>query len=335
MNSDLLNRIPSVKVLVVGDLILDVYTVGEATRISPEAPVPILLNPTREYRPGGAAAVAAMCAALGASTTLIGVTGNDRDGQRLVSLLDVLGVAYYPVADDSRPTTVKERICGVASGRHRQQLARIDCESTAPLCDDLSRSLVEMIDRIDAVDCYDVILIADYAKGVMTHDIVRACIRTGIPCIVDPPADRNWNKFSGASCIVPNRQEAGCWYARGLWDQLNLDAAIVKQDRDGCILNTREEDHYHIIPAQARAIHDVTGAGDQFISVLGCARGAGASWFDAARLANTAAGLQVERHGCVPVSIDQLKQELHHAPHATQPAFEIDDHDLNALQDVA
>lgn len=308
--SEVLSRITGLKVLVVGDAILDVYTIADAVRISPEAPVPILVNPRTEYRPGGAAAVAMMCSALGAETVLLGVTGNDRDGQHLTNLLEAFGVGCYLIGDETRPTTRKERICAIASGRHRQQLARLDTESTTPICADLSHRIAGMIRGMDGID---LLLVADYDKGLMMADVAMACVET-VPCIVDPPrpngANRDWHKYAGATCLVPNREEAGCWYARGLWTQLNLDAAVVKQDSDGCILSTREEDQYHHIPAKARAVHDVTGAGDQFLAVLGCAKAAGASWREAAELANTAAGLQVERHGCVPVNLFEIAREV-------------------------
>lgn len=305
--SDIIRRISGLKVLVVGDVLLDVYTIADATRISPEAPVPILLNPRTEYRPGGAAAVAAMCAALGAETALLGVIGHDSDGQRLNHILESTGVGCYLIGDTARPTTRKERVCAVASGRHRQQLARLDTESTAPICHELAISIAGMIRGMDGID---LILVADYDKGLMTADIAMACVDAPCWTIVDPPKSRSWDKYRHASCLVPNREEANGSTPLDLVAEYNLTAAAVKLDQDGCQLQDDVSPLTHSIPAKARAVHDVTGAGDQFLAVLGCAKAAGASWLEAAELANAAAGLQVERHGCVPVNRFELAHEV-------------------------
>ncbi len=305
--SELLARISGLNVLVVGDVLLDVYTIADATRISPEAPVPILLNPRTEYRPGGAAAVAAMCAALGAETVLLGVTGHDSDGQRLIHIVESTGVGCYLIGDTARPTTRKERVCAVASGRHRQQLARLDTESTAPICHELSSSIAGMIRELDDID---LVLVADYDKGAMTDDVAMACVDAPCLTIVDPPKSRSWDKYRGASCLVPNREEANGSTPLDLVAEYNLTAAAVKLDQDGCQIQDDVSPLTHAIPAKARAVHDVTGAGDQFLAVLGCAKAAGASWLEAAELANAAAGLQVERHGCVPVNRCELAHEV-------------------------
>jgi rfaE bifunctional protein kinase chain/domain len=309
-----LNRIAGVRILVIGDIMLDIYRVGEATRISPEAPVPILLNPTTEYRLGGAGAVAAMCAALGADVHLVGLLGEDRHGQIVRTLVGPARVQLSSVIVTGRPTTTKERICGVASGRHRQQLGRIDYESTAPLDGEVERELRRWTQ--DAIRANpEIILISDYGKGVCT-DRVIADLRESIhKAIVDPQKafvfePRKSSQYIGASCVVPNRSESGGLSARQLRRHLATDAAIVKLDQDGCTLATYDVVNQAwreaSIPSQARSVHDVTGAGDQFLATLGCARAAGADWHTAATLANTAAGLQVERHGCVPVTMDEL-----------------------------
>lgn len=304
---EVLSRIAGLKVLVVGDAILDVYTIADAVRISPEAPVPILVNPRTEYRPGGASAVAMMCSALGAETVLLGVTGNDRDGQHLTNLLEAFGVGCYLIGDETRPTTRKERICAIASGRHRQQLARLDTESTAPICPDLSARIAGMIRGMDDLD---LLLVADYDKGLMTADVAMACVDAPGLTIIDPPKSRSWDKYRHALCLVPNREEANGSTPLDLVTEYNLVAAVVKLDQDGCRVQDDESPITHYIPAKARAVHDVTGAGDQFLAVLGCARAAGATWLEAAELANAAAGLQVERHGCVPVTLFEIAHEI-------------------------
>lgn len=306
---ELLNRIQGIKVLVVGDVMLDVYRVGEATRISPEAPVPVLLNPKTEQRPGGAAAVAAMCAALGAEVVLLGVTGKDRHGEVLDEMLEEQGVTSLLLADPGRPTTVKERICGVSGGRHRQQLGRVDYESTAPIPREISEKMVQIISQISEHPP-EVILIADYAKGVMTPEVVAACNQACELTIVDPPRGGDWQKYRNCGCLVPNREEAGGQSSRMIFESLNLLAAVVKLDQDGCELYSLCDPHEFHYPARARAVHDVTGAGDEFLAVFGLASAVNLDWWNAAALANVAAGLQVERHGCVPVTRTELLAEL-------------------------
>lgn len=296
------------KVLIVGDLMLDHYRIADVTRISPEAPVPVLLNPRSEFRPGGAAAVAAMTAALGAETVLLGVVGPDRSGDILHKLLTELGVCCLAVVDPDRVTTTKERICGVASGRHRQQLGRVDCETVSPLLDDLAARLIDIISGFSE-DSPDVILVADYAKGVLTGAVAQACKETGVLVIVDPPKNGRWEQYEHVGCIVPNREEAAGRNAGEIREFFNTLAAIVKLDQDGCELH---DVHYgqRKIPAKPRFVHDVTGAGDQFLAVLGCVVAVGGDWETAAELATVAAGLQVERHGCTPVTIQQIRIEV-------------------------
>lgn len=307
----LLSRVAGVKVLVVGDVMLDHYRIADATRISPEAPVPVLLGAREEYRLGGAAAVAAMCVALGAETRLLGVVGLDRGGEIVRELVELAGVRSLLVAAPyPRPTTVKERICGVASGRHRQQLARIDTECTSPIPPSLEGAIVELVRGMAPPD---VILMADYAKGVLTAGVVRACVDTGGMVIVDPPRDGEWGKYQGVACIVPNRQEANGALAREIQLRCQSVAAVVKLDEEGCQVSWVQETGdvcEQRIAARLRVVHDVTGAGDNFLAVLGCARGLGISWPVAAELANVAAGLQVERHGCVPVTLTELQAEV-------------------------
>lgn len=305
----IVSRFSQAKILVIGDVMLDHYRIAEATRISPEAPVPVLLNPHSEYRLGGAAAVASMCAALGAKTTLIGVVGDDAGGSRIERLLRDSRIKDGLVWDKTRCTTVKERICGVASGRHRQQLGRIDCEDTSRLSPWVTEQMTAAVTMALSSNP-DVVLISDYAKGACLFEITRIPINAGFQTIVDPPKNQPWEQYYQSTCIVPNREEANCRKPSDLVKQYNLTAAIVKMDEEGCRLQDDEIPMTRAIKSQARAVHDVTGAGDQFLSVLGCARAAGATWFYAAELANIAAGLQVERHGCVPVLPDEILTQI-------------------------
>lgn len=307
---ELLNRLRGVRVLVVGDVMLDHYRVGQATRISPEAPVPVLLNPCDEFRLGGAGAVAAMCAALRADVRLAGIIGEDSGGRQVSRLLDEAGVRFLGEQSAQRVTTTKERICGVSGGRHRQQLGRIDCEDDGPLPRDCMYSLCRTIDGL-AADPPDVVLVTDYAKGVVSPEVAEVCHELCDLSIADPPRAGDWLKYQYFGCIVPNREEAGERSAEQIRSTLRTRAAIVKLDQDGCRLNSAERSGATVtIAAKARAVHDVTGAGDQFLAVLGCVKAIGGSWLEAAELANLAAGLQVERLGCVPVTIDELMHEI-------------------------
>ncbi len=303
---EIIRRMRGVKVLVVGDVMLDVYRIGLATRISPEAPVPVLLNPTTEYRLGGAAAVAAMCAALGAEVCLVGVVGADASGREVLKQLDEAGVQFIGEACSMRVTTTKERICGVSGGRHRQQLGRIDCEDDGPLSKDVLLKLCNTISGI-AGDPPDVVLVSDYAKGVVSSEVATACHDLCGLTIADPPRGGDWNKYEYFGCVVPNREEAGGQSAGQIRRALCTQAAIVKLDQEGCELDAGDlNGHSLTLVARSRAVHDVTGAGDQFLAVLGCVKALGRSWRDAAELANIAAGLQVERHGCVPVTLEEF-----------------------------
>jgi D-beta-D-heptose 7-phosphate kinase/D-beta-D-heptose 1-phosphate adenosyltransferase len=275
--------------------------------------VPVLLNPVVEYRLGGAGAVAAMCAALGAHVTLCGLIGEDPAGEKVLELLARSDVSEQLVCSKARPTTAKERLCGVASGRHRQQLLRTDIEDVTPLQLDLQAELIERIqDSLRRVP--DIILVSDYAKGVCSPKSIEVLQSEMDRVIVDPPKDffvAGDDRYCYASCLVPNRHEAGGHSATTLAARFHTDAAIVKLDEEGCDLafsdwrgGGTQELH---ITSRARSVYDVTGAGDQFLAVLGCARATGAGWEDATELANFAAGLQVERHGCVPVSLADLQ----------------------------
>lgn len=297
-------------VVIVGDVMLDVYRVGSAVRISPEAPVPVLLNPTVEYRLGGAGAVAAMCKAMGADVTLIGVIGCDRNGEIVRELLMSQWIrCQLSMSPAPRPTTTKERICGVASGRHRQQLARVDTESTKPISPAEANALAGLLLPSPTLDA---VILSDYGKGVCVDRILHACRETGSPVFVDPARGADLTRYYGVECICPNREEAGRKSARDIQRQLQTLAAVVKLDQDGCELTCRSTVS-HRFPARARAVHDITACGDQFLAVLVCARAAGMNWHESTELANAAAGLQAERHGAIPVTAAELLTEMNDA----------------------
>lgn len=303
-------------ILVIGDVMLDHYRIGDATRISPEAPIPVLVNARDEYRLGGAAAVAAMCAALGADTGLIGVTGNDEAGRLLHSLLLTSGVSPLLVVDPDRPTTRKERICAVASGKHRQQLARIDTESTRPIPPDMANSLASLIhDSFEDDGIWDVIIIADYAKGVCQRQVTQAALNGPSPVFVDPPKGTDWSNYYRAECLTPNREEARGQTASDIVRQFGTQAAVVKVDQDGCYLAYRGNAPCGTpisrhIPARVRMVNDVTACGDQFLATLAFCRAVHLDWHKSAIYANAAAGLQAERLGAIPITFEELAAEV-------------------------
>lgn len=304
------------QILVIGDVMLDHYRIGDATRISPEAPVPVLLNARDEYRLGGAAAVAAMCTALGADTGLIGVTGNDEAGKLLHSLLLTAGVSPILVIDPDRPTTRKERICAVASGKHRQQLGRIDTESTHPIPPDMANSLAGLIhDSFEDDGEWDVVIIADYAKGVCQRPVIRAALNGPSPVFVDPPKGCDWSNYYHAECLTPNREEARGQSPADIVRQFGTQAAVVKLDQEGCQLAYRTNAPcgtlaMRDIPARVRTVNDVTACGDQFLATLAFCRAVNLDWHKAAIYANAAAGLQAERLGAIPITFEELAAEV-------------------------
>ena len=303
------------RILVVGDIMLDHYRIGDAPRISPEAPVPVLLNPRSEFRLGGAAAVATMCATLGAQVSLTGVLGDDPSGQIVRRLLQKDGVTFTGAMSANRVTTTKERVVGIASGRHQQQLARIDQEQTEPLDGQLAQSVID-----GARGAPQIVLIADYAKGVCCPQVIAAVQQLGVEVLVDPPRDAAWTKYRGCTAIIPNRQEAADYAPRDLLEQLALQAVIVKRDQDGAELFLPRQPS-HPVAAHVRQVHDVTGAGDQFLAVLGYLRAIGSDWLQALIWANGAAGLQVEKQGCVPVTWEELNDAMRTTRRPAHPVW--------------
>lgn len=313
------------RVLLVGDLILDRYAYGDAERISPEAPVPVLCAVERDERVGGGANVAACLRALGLRVACCGAVGADNAGESLRSLLDGMGVdcAGVVVADDRR-TSTKTRFVGLAQHRHRQQLLRFDEESTAalpaPVADRLRKAVVERI--ADA----DVVCIEDYAKGVISEELVAAVVdaaaRAGRPVIVDPARLADFRRYRGVSMVTPNRSElelaAGRTFGApeevvaagpALLERWDVASLVVTLDRDGAVLVRRGSEPVHL-PTRPRSVYDNTGAGDAVVACLAAAVAVGAEPADAVRLANIAGGLEVEKFGCVPVTGDEILADL-------------------------
>lgn len=320
------------RVLVIGDAILDRYTWGDAERISPEAPVPVLRSVRQEHRLGGAASVGYLLRGLGAQVTLVGLTGHDAEGDSLRTLLAEQEIACDAVlADPTRPTTLKERVMGAAQGRNGHQILRIDRERRDPPPEwalrEMLRRLPELIDR------HEIVLVADYRKGVCVPELVGTVIAQarakGKRVIIDPARGVDYRNYAGASAVTPNRLEAqdaaGRPIARPedalkigpeLLRQFDLEAAIITLDRDGIVMAVRGEPEARQFPTRPRQVYDITGAGDMVLAILGICLAAGGSYDVAVRLANLAGGLEVEKVGVVAVTREEILAELDNRPKA-------------------
>jgi len=301
------------RVLVVGDVMLDRYWFGDVSRISPEAPVPVLKVSRVEERPGGAANVARNIASLGAHCTLLSVVGADEAGECLQRLLTGQGrVEAMLYRDDSISTIVKLRAIA-----RQQQLLRIDFE-TQPSHEVLQAKLADFRQRLPQCD---VVLLSDYGKGGLTHiaEMIRLARAAGKPVLVDPKGD-DYARYHGATLLTPNRSEfrdvAGGWRdeaeltakAQKLRAELELDALLVTRSEEGMSL-FRARDVLHE-PTQAREVFDVSGAGDTVIATLAVMLASGASMLDAVRIANRAAGVVVGKLGTAVVSREEILEDM-------------------------
>ena len=287
------------RLLVVGDVMLDRYWFGEVERISPEAPVPIVKIARNEERPGGAANVARNAAALGAQVTLISVVGDDEAGRALERLLAAEQVRTSLHRDPALPTTVKLRVVG-----RQQQLLRIDFE-TVPSHEILATKLA---DYERALPEFDAVVLSDYGKGGLAHieHMIELARARKIPVLVDPKGE-DYRRYRGATLLTPNRGEfrevAGSWRteaelaakAQQMRGELALGALLITRAEEGMSLFTDEGALN--IPAEAREVYDVSGAGDTVIATLGALLGAHADLATAVRIANQAAGIVVGKFG--------------------------------------
>ena len=297
------------RVLVVGDVMLDRYWYGDATRISPEAPVPVFLWQREQELPGGAANVARNCVALGARTSLLSVVGRDDAGKRLAQLLKREGVAASLHRDRSIRTTQKLRIIG----QRRHQLLRIDFE-TPPSAEVLAAKLADF--RKALAEC-NLVLLSDYGKGGLEHigAMIREARRAGKRVLVDPKGD-DYTRYRGASLVTPNlaelREVVGRWKnekdltqrAQALRQKLKLDALLLTRGEDGMTLYFSKKQLH--VKGERREVSDVTGAGDTVIATLAVMLAAGASLERAVRLANRAGGIKVTKFGAAVVTREEL-----------------------------
>lgn len=310
----LLERVPGKRVLCVGDLMVDRFVYGEVTRVSPEAPIPVLARSRELVMLGGAGNVARNVAALGGSVALVGLIGGDAEGheaQRLVG--EEAGVEGYLVTDSSRPTTLKTRF--VSAG---QQLLRVDMEESRPVGADCEHRLVRTIR--DAAEGAGVILLSDYGKGVVTDAVIAAChdaARAGAKVVVDSKA-RSFARYGDIDLVKPNAAElahatdlptgtdaeieAALARALELWATRSV---LVTRAAKGVSLAIRGEPVRHL-PTVAREVFDASGAGDTTLAALGLALAAGASFDEAIAFAQLAAGVAVGKAGTATVSPEEL-----------------------------
>jgi rfaE bifunctional protein kinase chain/domain len=302
------------RVLVVGDVMLDRYWFGGVSRISPEAPVPVVLVERSEERPGGAANVARNCAALGAKVSLLSVIGADEPGETLARLVEAEGVRTSLHRDAALATTVKLR---VMSSPRPQQLLRIDFE-TSPSHEVLAEKLAEFEGGLSD---YDVVVLSDYGKGGLTHigRMISLAREAGKPVLVDPKGD-DYARYRGATVLTPNLNEladvVGRWRdeadltarAQRLRGELGLDALLLTRGDKG--MTVYRAGGIQHVPARLREVSDVSGAGDTVIATLAVLLAAGAELSEAVRVANHAAGIVVGKLGTAVVHPAELAADL-------------------------
>jgi D-beta-D-heptose 7-phosphate kinase/D-beta-D-heptose 1-phosphate adenosyltransferase len=315
---EILSRGRDARILVVGDLMLDRYLTGSVDRVSPEAPVPVVLVEDESLAVGGAANVAAGVAALGARCQLVGCLGQDASGEALLGALASLGVGTEGlVTTDERPTTVKTRILA-----RRQQVARVDREVESDVSPGVAHALTEKIGAL--VGEADVLVLEDYNKGVLVPAVVQmameAAAERDVPVVVDPKR-RNFFLYGGATVFKPNAKEL----ADALGDfihpdepdwmettrrRLGCENLLLTLGEEGMALQTAAGESVRI-PTVARSVYDVSGAGDTVTATVAVALGGGGGVDEAAALANHAAAVEVGRAGVATVSPEEVLGHAH------------------------
>ena len=298
------------KILVIGDVMLDRYLHGEVTRISQEAPVPIVNMTREECRAGAAANVAMNVKALGADVTLVGIVGKDESSAILRDIIDKAGIRSFITPSDSIVTTQKLRVIG-----RNQQIVRVDMEQQ------YENDFAQIVIDLGCIETHDIIVLSDYAKGALSgiQKIIEHAKDAGKTVLVDPKGN-SWEKYSRADLVKPNihemRDMVGGWH---LELELSIKANNLRQDAGiGAILLTRAADGMtlyanptaHHIHAKAKAIYDVTGAGDTVMAALAVMLSQGKSLIEAATIANYAAGIVVGKFGTATVTMQEIEEAM-------------------------
>ena len=324
--TEIIERFSSIRILVIGDVILDHYIFGDVSRISPEAPVPVVEVKEESFRLGGAANTVANICSLGGHVDVVGVIGRDENGNRLRKMLQEIGASTDGLlCDNGRPTIIKTRVIA----RH-QQMVRIDREIKDKVDGELKEEIIRIAEstlpKVDAVIC------SDYDKGVLSKDVLEVVLahakERDIPVVVDPKMQNFWY-YKGATLITPNVKEASAAYGKDITDdaslldagktllgRLELSALLITRGEHGMSLFETVGGQIKVthIPTVAREVFDVTGAGDTVVAVSTLALAAGASMLDAARIANCAAGIVVGKVGTASVTTEELKVSLLRLP---------------------
>ena len=320
----MVTNLGSPRVLLAGDFMLDSYVYGDALRISPEAPVPVLKVVKREHAAGGAGSVAADLAALGAKAICIGTIGDDSNGQILSELLSGAGADIANIITVARrPTISKQRLVGLAQHRHRQQLMRIDEEDTNSYSADEYEKIFAAYSA--GLGRCDIVCLQDYNKGIFEpafcQRLIMAAKAAGKKVLVDPSPITDYSRYKGATVITPNRKEAGL--ATGLQietqqdaaraadilaEKFDIEAVVITLDKEGAYLRTKTVSES--VPTVARSVYDVTGAGDVVLATLAVTISAGCDYMTAVELSNIAGGIEVEKFGVATVSIDEMVNEI-------------------------
>ncbi len=320
MPSALLKRFPSVRVLLVGDLLADHYLYGQTERVSREAPVLIVRHEREELKLGGGANAAANARALGAKVTAIGVLGRDPIGRQMAALFKTSGIALRAVT--SPVTETRTRVLAGGFSTSRQQMLRIDRGAVGPLPPKVRASLALQI--LEAGKSADVVMVSDYGAGVLcdeTREALRSLARRGIPVSVD--SRFSLADFAGLTVCKPNEPELAAFTGMSVKNdgellaagkaaqkRLNCDVLLVTRGRHGMTLFEKGSKPVHLPVYGAQEAVDVTGAGDTVSATFALGLGAGGSAFEAARLANIAGALVVQKQGTATVSRPELEREL-------------------------
>jgi D-beta-D-heptose 7-phosphate kinase/D-beta-D-heptose 1-phosphate adenosyltransferase len=319
MFKKIIRRFSGVRILVVGDIMLDRFIWGRVSRISPEAPVPVVVVDKETFLLGGAANVVNNIHSLGGKVSLCGVIGDDEMGQKVIQRLSEMGIERSGVSiEPGRQTTVKTRIIA-----HHQQLVRIDRETTQHPKVSTLRSLSDYLKR--NIKNFDGVILSDYGKGLLTKGMIRNTIRTARDAkkfvMVDPKI-KNFFFYRGATVVTPNTGEASSASRISITDEASLGRAgriLLKRLKYDALVITRGEDGMAIfephqkpflVPTEAKEVYDVTGAGDTVIGTMALALGAGASIRRAAELANHAAGIVVGKVGTATVDQKELTKVM-------------------------
>ncbi len=310
------------RIVVLGDVMLDEYLAGDVSRISPEAPIPILVGETHIFRLGGAANVAANLASLGARVDLTGIVGDDEAGRQLAGLLEESAIAGdHLILARERPTTRKLRV--VAGS---QQIVRIDFEKTGNPGEDVEGEQIRLTRRL--IEGADAFIVSDYGKGACSEAIIADLIAfaraNGVAVLCDPKGS-DYTKYAGSSIITPNRKEAGEACGRQLADNdavaacaqalrktLKLDACLVTLGPEGMFLSSEASDTQ--IPALAQDVADVTGAGDSVIAAIGIGIACGLSFAQSSIFANAVASIAVSKRGSAQVALSEVAAAFADSP---------------------